>query len=56
MSFPLKILFNIKEKKHYKIKFREILLVSLCFNYTYFICQNRMILFTNNRLNPLKKV
>ena len=51
MSFPHNFLFNIKEERHYKIKFKEILFVSICFNYTYFICQKTMILFTNQRLS-----
>ena len=58
MSFPHNFLFNIKEERHYKIKLMEILFVStcICFNYTYFICQKRMILFTNNRLIHWKGV
>ena len=48
--FHIICLFNIKEERQYKIKSMEILLVSICFNYTYFICQKTMILFTKNRL------
>jgi hypothetical protein len=50
MSFPHNFLFNIKEERHYKFKFMEILFVSICFNYTYFICQKTMMLFTKNIL------
>ena len=44
MSFPHNFLLNNKEERHYKIH------GNICFDYTYFICQKRMILFTKNRL------
>ena len=40
MSFPHNLLLNINDKKK-MIKFRNILLVSICFNDTYFICQKK---------------
>ena len=57
MSFPHNFLFNIKEERHYKIKFMEIFFVStcICFNYTYFICQKTMILFTKTQISLLKR-
>ena len=50
MSFPHNFLFNIKEKTLQDS--RKSFFVSICFNYTYFICQKRMIFFTKNRLYP----
>ena len=39
MSFLHNFFLNNKEKRHYMIKFREIILVSICFNYIFLICK-----------------
>jgi hypothetical protein len=54
LFYSLKTVFT--EILKTRIKFMEILFVSICFNYTYFICQKTMMLFTKNRLVHWKGV